>query len=262
MFKSIFVWEKNRAIPPTYTTLSMILACLKAIGCHPDDLIILALDSPKGSWRRDIDSAYKANRKENREKHDIDWDLAFSLFKDFIRQLEVSTPFVKIEIDRLEADDIISAGCRFYKDREVIIISSDSDYEQLAEYSHVKILTPKNKHYKIIKNPSSILAKKIKKETTDNLVSEILTEEDYIRREKIVTLLNLPEDVENKVIEILSRTEQNPQYDLDKLPFKRKMAERYFEIYNEDKITEKIAEKIETKIKKRKLLKKQIKLHL
>ncbi|MEK7549065.1 MAG: hypothetical protein AAB496_01065, partial [Patescibacteria group bacterium] len=78
IFKSIFSWERNRSISPTYLYLSMLISCLKTIGCHPDDLIILAIDSPLGSWRRDIDSQYKANRKANREKHkDINWTEMF-----------------------------------------------------------------------------------------------------------------------------------------------------------------------------------------
>jgi 5'-3' exonuclease len=238
MFRSIFAWEHNRAVPPTYTALSMLISNLKLIGCHPDDLFILAVDSPKGSWRKQIDPAYKANRKAQREKHDINWTEMFNLFKGFVDTLKQSTPFCFIQIDYLEADDIISTACRYYKNNEIVIISSDSDYEQLAEYKNVKLFSPISKKYKHVVNPSLILAKKIQKETTDNLVTEIVTEEDYKKREKIVTLMVLPPDVEREVSRVLFDTEPNVNFDLSKMPFKT-LRERFMDIYHEPVVEEK-----------------------
>uniref|UniRef100_A0A6M3K347 Putative exonuclease n=2 Tax=viral metagenome TaxID=1070528 RepID=A0A6M3K347_9ZZZZ len=254
MFRSIFAWEKSRNMLPTYTTLSMLIACLKAVGCHPDDLIILAIDSSKGSWRKDIDPAYKANRREAREKHDINWDEMFSMFKDLLNKLKEATPFVQIVLDYLEADDIISTACRYYKDKEVIIISSDSDYEQLAKYDYVKILSPKDKTYKKVTNPDLILAKKIQKETTDNLVSEINNEEDYLKREKIVNLLSLPSDIEEKVLRVLFEIEPVTNFDINKIPFKT-MRDRFMSIYCEGTAEEETIKKIEKKKAKLKKLK-------
>lgn len=231
MFRSIFCWERNRSVPPTYTTLSMLISCLKTIGCHPDDLIILALDSPKGSWRKEIDPAYKANRKESREKHDINWTEMFDMFKDLLLKLKLATPFVQVVIDKCEADDVISASVRYFKNNTVTIVSTDSDYEMLAEYSNVKLFSPKSKKYKEIKNPTAILAKKIQKETADNLVTKIVTDEDYKRREMIVNLLKLPLDIENKVIHELDNIKINQNYDITKLPFLT-MRSRFMDIYN------------------------------
>jgi 5'-3' exonuclease len=252
MFRAIFACEHNKGngIPPTYSALNMLIASLRIIGCHPDDLIIMAIDSPKGSWRKQIDPAYKANRREQREKHDIDWNTTFALFKNFIEQLKISTPFCFIEIDYLEADDIISTACRFFHDKEVIIVSSDSDYEQLTEYKNVKIFSPCGKHkcYKIVKNPALCLANKIKKETTDNLITEIVTEEDYKKREKIVNLQVLPFEVENQVSKILFTIEPNNNFNLSKLPFKT-LRERFMGIFNNNKEAEKIIKKKKKKLK-------------
>jgi 5'-3' exonuclease len=262
VFRAIYACEHNKGegIPPTYTALSMLLSCLKHIGCHPDDLIIMAIDSPKGSWRRQVDSAYKANRKEQREKHtDIDWPKTFASFKSLVESLKISTPFCFVEIDYLEADDIIATSCRYYKDREVIVLSSDSDYEQLCEYKNVKILSPickkgKSRHYKIVKNPTLSLANKIKKETTDNLITEILTEEDYKKREKIVSLLTLPFDVENQVSKILFTLEPNINFNLSKIPFKT-LRDRFMSIYGPGLIKEgEVIKKKKKKLKQLKLL--------
>jgi 5'-3' exonuclease len=231
MFRTIFAWEKNRTINPTYTALTMVLACLKQIGCHPDDLIILALDSPKGSWRKEIDSAYKSNRKEQREKHDINWNEMFGKFKWLIDRLKDSTSFIPITIDKMEADDIISVACRYYKDVPIIIVSSDSDYEQLAVYKHVKLFSPISKKYKHVPNPSKILENKIKKETTDNLITEIITQEDYDKRKMLVNLLELPCHIEEKVLKVLEYAETNPCFNLEELPFPT-LQKRFMEIYN------------------------------
>jgi 5'-3' exonuclease len=253
VFRSIFAWEtsSNRGIPPTYTALSMLVSCLKAVSCHPDDLIILALDSPKGSWRREVDANYKANRKEQREKHkDIDWSSMFSSFKYLLAKLQSSTPFVQMQIDFLEADDIISTSCRYFNDKEVHIISSDTDYEQLAYYPHVKILSPISKKYKIVKNPEKILEKKIKKERTDNLITEIVTEEDRIRREKIVTLLTLPKHIESQVIDQLKSIRPNHDFDLSLFPFKT-LRDRFMTIYDNPNTQTK---EVQKKVKKKKKL--------
>ena len=253
MFRSIFCWKNNRNVPPTYTTLSMLISCLKTIGCHPDDLIIIAIDSPLGSWRRDIDFQYKANRKANREKHkDINWTEMFTMFKDLLIKLKEATPFIQIVIDKLEADDIIAASCRFYKDKDVIIVSGDSDYEMLAQYSNVKVFSPKAKKYKYIPNPTAILASKIKKETADNLISPLVTEEDYKRREMLVNLLKLPDNIEDQVINRLSNIEVNNNFNITCLPF-GEMRRRFMDIYGEGLIKDEIKE-IEPKIRKKKPL--------
>ena len=95
VYKAIFSWHRTKnGIPPTYTCLSMIVSCLKRIGLTSDDLIILAIDSPSGSWRKDVDSNYKANRKTLREKHDIDWDKQFKDFRDLLKNLLNASPFI------------------------------------------------------------------------------------------------------------------------------------------------------------------------
>jgi 5'-3' exonuclease len=237
VFRSIFAWRNNKAIPPTYTALSMLISCLKKIGCHPDDTIILAIDSPKGSWRKQIDVQYKANRKEAREKFtDINWSEMFGMFRKLIPQLVASTPFIPLELDNYEADDIIAVACRHFKDKKCIIVSSDSDYEQLAEYKNVRLFSPSPKHkrYKTVTNPIRVLQKKIAKEQTDNLVSPILNEADYIRRQTIVNLLKLPPDVEREVSIALFNIEPH-DYKLELFPFKS-LGARFMDIYNSDEV--------------------------
>jgi len=232
MFRAIFSWRKAKQIPPTYTALSMMIGVLRNIGCHPDDIIILAIDSPKGSWRRNYDANYKANRREKRESFDdIPWKKFFSDFRVLLDKVNIATPFHSITIDFYEADDIISVACRRFKDQKCIIVSSDSDYEQLLSYPNVRVFSPISKKYKHVKHPEKILQKKIKQERTDNLITPITNEQEYQIRLKIVDLTHLPGDVESEVNTHLSLVNDEKCYDLTQLPFQSLRA-RFMDIYN------------------------------
>jgi len=257
LFQSIYAWEKNESIPATYVALSSLLASLKRVGCQQTDLIILAMDSSKGSWRRQYDVNYKADRKKKREEyHKIDWNSMFKKFHEFMLFLKKSTPFIPIEIESYEADDIISVACRYYCPAPCIIISPDSDFHQLMDYNHVKIFSPKSKHYTHVKNPIATLAKKVKKETADNLITPVLTEADYIKRLKLVNLLSLPPDVELDISHHLS-TIKKEEYDLTEFPYKT-LESRFHEIYDEKfAIEDKVQRTKKKKMKQVDLLKEE-----
>jgi len=159
MFTAIFAWYGHRQGSPCYTAITMILSNLKKVGLDKEDLVIIAVDS-SSNWRKDVDVNYKANRKEGREKYDIDWDKQFEDFAGLLLNLKMYTPFHVLKVNKMEADDIIAYGVRKFKDRECVIISSDSDYEQLAVFDNVKIFSPKSKRYKHINDPLAILATK------------------------------------------------------------------------------------------------------
>ncbi len=235
MFRAIFTWANRKEIPATYTYLSMLIGNLKQVNVTSEDLVIIAIDSPKGSWRRDIDFNYKANRKEAREKRtDIDWKFIFNSFSTLKRKLELGTPFHQIEIEKLESDDIIAYAVRYFKDYECIIISTDSDYEQLTYYKNVKLFSPKSKKYKEVKNPEKILLKKIEKEKADNLITPVITTDDYNRRLMIVNLLKLPDSIEKKV-EIMLDNLKEKSYNVEDIPFKS-IKGRFKQLYDKEAV--------------------------
>jgi len=121
----------------------------------------------------------------------------------------------------------------------------DSDLEQMWAYDNVKIFSPIKKcagktgrgAYKIPPenfNVYKLLSKKIEKETADNLVSPVLTQEDYEKRKQIVNLLELPENIENTIRGRLSNLE-NKDGNIDLLPFKT-IRQKFTTIYNSDKV--------------------------
>jgi len=228
--RAIFSSIKNKDIPIEYTCLSMIIASLRRVGVNPEDEIILAIDS-RGSWRKKIDQNYKANRKEFREKFDINWGEAYGRMNSLLEKLDMGTNWRQVKIEHLEADDIMAVACRYYADKSVILVTSDGDMEQLTAYPNVKVFSPLSKRYKVIKNPYKTLAKRIECEKSDNLVNPILNSQDYEKRKQIVSLLELPDFVESQCIEQFKNF-QSKYGDLEEIPF-RSMREKIGGLYND-----------------------------
>ena len=244
MFRAIFASLHNTAVPSVYTAFAMIISNLKKIGVTPDDRIIIACDKGK-SWRKSVDCSYKAQRKAGREKFPIDWDKQFASFDWLLGEVDKATSWNVVGAESLEADDWMAVGSRFFVDNEVILITTDSDLEQMWKYKNVKIFSPIKKcagksgkgAYKIPPpdfNVYKLLSQKIRKETADNLVNPILSQEDYDKRKQIVSLLELPDNIENTIRERLANL-KNKETNIELLPFKS-IRERFKTLYNTDKI--------------------------
>jgi len=213
-----------------HLAMTMILGNLKKIGVDENDTVLICCDYLK-SWRKEYAPEYKANREEARKKSPVDFETIFQEFNLLLDNVERGTNWNVLKVPNTEADDIMAVASRYYKNKEVILLTADSDMEQLWEYDNVKIFSPHRllKRYKIKPknfNPYNLIAKKIRKEIADNLVSNIENEEDYDNRELCVNLLELPEWVENKIIEKLDKVEQKFEYDSSYLPGKI-VQERY-----------------------------------
>jgi len=231
-FTAIYAHIKNRTIPPTKLALSMLAANLRNVAIMPEDIVIIAVDSSLGSWRKEIDVNYKADRKVKRQKEEIDWSSIFGRFRHLLDYLDYNSPFHIIEVEKCEADDIIAIACKKFSDKKCIVISTDSDFEQLIAYPNVLLFSPKSKKYKEVKNPYKIIASKIKKERTDNLVSPILTQEDYEKRNSIINLLTLPNNIVQAVSEKLVAFPKK-EWNFDSFPFWN-LIPRFQNMYNNE----------------------------
>ncbi len=247
--RAIFAWRYNRQVPPEYTCLNMILSCLIKIGINKEDKIIMACDG-KGNWRKDYETEYKANRKEYRESfEDIDWNDMWYKFNLLLEKINYSTNWHVIKLERIEADDIASVCCRYFKDKEIVLVSYDKDWELLWNYDSVKIFSQLLKingakgAYKVKPdtfNAYKLLSQKIEKEKTDNLINPITNEKEYENRKICVNLLELPEFVEETVKEALLDVEAiEKSYDLGCFPF-RTLREKLNLIINHDGYKDKI----------------------
>jgi len=236
MHRSIFSYVNNPQIPPTYTCLSMMLGCLKRIGIEPDDTVFIATD--KGhSWRKEIDVNYKANRKEARERLPINWDKHFKEMDILLEKIDMATDWHILSEMTFEADDWMAVISRHYPDKEIVLVTYDKDLEQMFIYPNVRIFSPMTKKYKIPPknfNINKFIDQKIAKETTDNLVNPIISQEDYEKRNTIINLLELPAFVENTIVNRLNNLPEK-EMNIELIPFNN-IRQNFMSIYNSDKI--------------------------
>jgi len=229
-FRSIFAYRNNPSIPVTWTYLNMITGYLNKLEVTLDDLVVCAQDY--GSWRKDIDKSYKAQRKDFRESYEEAewWQKRYDEFNNLYEKLNIALPFHWIKKWKCEADDVISVCCRVFKDKEIIIISSDKDLEMLLTFSNVKIFSPISKKFKKVPNPTKVLLDKIQGDISDNLLDKPSSEAEFERRKKIVDLINpLPEFVENPIKEELNKIMPKNIYP-SKIPF-RSIRAKFAKIY-------------------------------
>jgi 5'-3' exonuclease len=217
--KAIFAFRNNSQVPVSYTILRMIIGYLKRIGVTLEDKIICAEDY--GSWRKDIDKNYKAQRKAFREsKEDADfWTEMYTEINEFAIKLEQCLPWNFVKIYKIEADDVASIAVRYLEADEKILISSDEDWQMLCTLPNVKVFSPYTKKYKIITNPEKILLKKIKGDVSDNLLEVPKTEAEWQKRKMIVDLIHLPQHIEQIIIPVIETLPIKNLY-LNKIPFR------------------------------------------
>lgn len=215
--RAIFASAKNPGVPSTYTCLSMVLGCLKRIGVDREkDRVIIAIDA-RNSWRKDYEKSYKGDRSQKRKESPIDWNKEYKQMNWLLEKFEIATNFNQILFPRTEADGIMAVCCRYFKDKEVILVTYDSDLCQCWSYGNVKMFSPKTKRYKIAPknyNAQKDILKKVNKEVSDNLTSPILCEQDFNNRLLCVNLLSLPDHIENSIIaelENLPDKENHPE---------------------------------------------------
>lgn len=239
---AIFNWRNNKEIPMTYTLLNMIISCLRRIGIEPLDTIYIATDYLK-SWRKEYVEEYKANRKAFRDSYeDIDWNKMFKDADDLLEKIDKGTDWIVIKneySEHLEADDIASYIVRNNTDKEIILITIDSDWQQFWQFDNVKIFSPKSKpkRYKIKPknfNVYQLISSKVKQEKSDNLISPLITEKDYETRLMLINLLELPDFIDKKLELTFKNIHKSDDYNSDNIPFKN-LRQKIEELYNDKK---------------------------
>lgn len=133
-----------------------------AIKQFEPDKVVFAIDS-KYSWRKDIYSNYKGQRKAARTKSVVDFETFFPVMDSFLESLKKTfTNMYCIKVNKCEGDDIIAILTKNrFQDFSKIIISTDKDLHQLLMNKRVKIYDPIKRKFKEILNPKMDLELKI-----------------------------------------------------------------------------------------------------
>jgi len=194
--------------------------------------MVIACDD-KNNWRRKVFPYYKANRKKAREASEFDWNSIFESLNKIRDEIKESFPYVVIQIETSEADDIIGSlvhkhGVELNNDstEKIVIISGDKDFVQLQRFANVEQYDPVR--HKQITHPDPVAALKehIFRGDTGDGVPNVLSGDNFLSdgiRQKRVTekkiaewILQDPETFNDDLKRNYKRNEQ--LIDLGKTP--------------------------------------------
>jgi len=203
--------------------------------------VVLCCDNRK-YWRKEFFPFYKANRKKNRDKSDLDWHLIFDMLAKFKQELKDNFPYKVLDVEGAEADDIIGTLVpRQSAHEKVLILSSDGDFLQLQNYPNVKQYNPSQKKFVKSENPLLELKEKIirgdkgdgipnifspgdcfvrdlrQKPITQKILDKYLNESPdkwndesaltgFSRNETLIDLKFIPSDIKTKIINTYEET--------------------------------------------------------
>lgn len=147
--------------------------------------MVIACDDRR-SWRKEIFPYYKANRKRDRDKSEIDWSTMFEFLERIKLELKENFPYRVIQVDRAEADDVIGTLVNHFGailgdgQERLLIISGDKDFKQLQKYSNVRQYDPVRKRFLDEPRPETYLKEHIIRGDVGDGVPNFLSEPDCL----------------------------------------------------------------------------------
>ena len=141
--------------------------------------MIIAADAGH-NWRRQVFPYYKANRRKNREKSEINWTVVFETLNKVREELKEHFPYRVIHVDGAEADDIIGTIVQEYGDtnEQILILSGDKDFVQLQRYMNVQQFDPVQKKWRKTNDPDRFIKEHIMRGDTGDGVPNFLSADD------------------------------------------------------------------------------------
>lgn len=140
--------------------------------------VVICCDSRK-YWRRSVFPYYKAHRKKNRDKSDINWPTVFDILEKIRGELIENLPHKVIQVEGAEADDIIATLTKRYAPSEkVMIVSSDKDFVQLQALPNVEQWSQIHKEKIYCSDPQAFLKEHIIRGDQGDGIPNILSPSD------------------------------------------------------------------------------------
>ena len=138
--------------------------------------MIIACDAGN-NWRRQIFPYYKANRRKNREKSELNWTHIFDVLGKVREELKEYFPYRVIQIDGAEADDIIGTLVDKFGNtsEKILIMSGDKDFVQLQRFMNVKQYDPVQKKWRTTNDPDRFVKEHIMRGDTGDGVPNFLS---------------------------------------------------------------------------------------
>ncbi len=146
---------------------------------HEFGEMIIACDAGN-NWRRQIFPYYKANRRKNREKSEINWTSVFESLNKVRDELKDYFPYRVLRVDGAEADDIIGTLAQTYgnTNEKILILSGDKDFVQLQAYMNVQQFDPVQKKWRKTNDVDKFMKEHIMRGDTGDGVPNFLSADD------------------------------------------------------------------------------------
>lgn len=173
--------------------------------------VVICCDGGK-NWRKDVFPQYKHKRKDARKESKMDWNELFRITNMVQQELKENFPYKVVEVDEVEADDIIGVLCEdtqeFGRGQDVMIISGDKDFAQLQKYGNIAQYSPVQKKFIKTDTPRKQLMELILKGDTSDGVPNVLSGDNVfvdgerqtpLRQKKIDELTNDPKALGEEV---------------------------------------------------------------
>ena len=141
--------------------------------------VILCCDD-KNYWRKQIFPYYKANRKKVRDSSPLDWKMIFNTLHTIKDELRDNFPYVVLQAESAEADDIIATIVERYGNngQKIMIVSGDKDFSQLQRYKSVSQYSPITKKMIKVDDPMVYLYEHVIRGDSGDGIPNIMSRDD------------------------------------------------------------------------------------
>jgi 5'-3' exonuclease len=174
----------------------------------------------KNSWRYGIYSEYKSARKKQQSKNSLDKDGFMIALNSLISEIREYFPSIRVITgDECEGDDIIAVLTKYTfnkRHQEVVIVSGDTDLNQLTAQSNVKQYDPKSNSFFNVLNPKKELEIKVLSGDSSDSIPPI---KRLVGPKKAMKILNHEDGLESFIAEQESQIEKdliNSNYERNK----------------------------------------------
>jgi hypothetical protein len=200
--------------------------------------MVIACDNTN-YWRKQLFPYYKANRKKNQEKSELDWKAIFECLNKVRAELKEFFPYRVIDIESAEADDIIATLVSNNLFDKILILSGDKDFIQLHTHQWLKQYDPVRKKWITHNNPSRYLSEHILKGDSGDGVPNVLSPDNCfvvgerqkpLTQKKIDALIEL--GLDGKFDHALARNYMRNKHLIDLNMIPENVVEKILESYN------------------------------
>ena len=187
--------------------------------------LVIACDAGN-SWRKQVFSEYKQQRKKKRDESEIDWSAIYKVINDVRDDLKKFFPYPVISVYGSEADDVIATlvqhrcvetnALGYEIAKPTVIVSGDRDFIQLQKFDNIIQFSPVQKKFVLPKNsPERDLKEHIIKGCKTDGVPNVFSSNDvFVKGERQRTirkkfLAEMVEDESSIPVKFLKNYERN-----------------------------------------------------